>query len=257
MPSRPAVAPGDRIRWLERSDDDFPFYRGAPVAIRPSGWLVLLAAVALAFAALQPLQRAFPTGPAGFLPAIVFVGLPLAALAWAAGRGWTAIFRRPRARDLLLIVAAFLLTYAVTIAVGLVALSLFEAEPNPAADLLSSFDATQRTFFFLRSALQLFGEELFTILPFLALLWGLTRAGLSRRPAIGLAALAVSVMFALAHLPTYQWNYGQALVGLVPIRLVLLAPYLMTKNILVSTGAHILTDFATFALPLLAGEPAT
>lgn len=243
--------PADRIRWLERPADDFPYYRGRPVAIGPAGWLAVLAAVAVAFALLLPLQRAFPTGAAGFVPALVFVGLPLAALVWAAGRGWTAIFRRLRARDVLWMVAFFLMTYAVTIVVGLIVVGFFEGQANPAGGILASFDATQRTLFFLRSAVQLFGEELFTILPFLALLWWLTRRGVSRRAAICVASLAVAVVFALAHLPTYQWNLGQALIGLVPIRLVLLAAYLMTKNIAVSTGAHILTDFMTFGLPLL------
>lgn len=44
--------------------------------------------------------------------------------------------------------------------------------------------------------------------------------------------------------------------GLVPIRIVLLLPYVITRNIWVSTGAHILNDWAIFGLGMLPGSAA-
>ncbi len=105
--------------------------------------------------------------------------------------------------------------------------------------------------------MQLVGEELFTILPFLALLYWLnTRRGMGRTASIIIATLAVSILFAAIHLPTYRWNIPHALVALVPIRIVLLLPYFMTKNAWVSSGTHILNDWLIFGLPLLLASAA-
>ena len=102
--------------------------------------------------------------------------------------------------------------------------------------------------------MQLFGEEVFSILPFLALLyWLVARRGMSRNTGVLLACLGTALIFALAHLNTYNWNFAQALLGVGVARLVLLVPYIMTKNVLVSTGAHVLNDWAIFSLPLLLG----
>jgi membrane protease YdiL (CAAX protease family) len=43
----------------------------------------------------------------------------------------------------------------------------------------------------------------------------------------------------------------QALGGVGVVRLVLTLPYIMTKNIWVSTGAHVLNDWFTFSITLL------
>lgn len=99
------------------------------------------------------------------------------------------------------------------------------------------------------TGVKVLGEEIFTILPFLALLVFLDRR-LSRWSAIVLAALGISVIFALVHLPTYPWNLPQALIGLVPVRIVLLVPYLMTRNIWVFAPLHILKDWTIFSLAI-------
>lgn len=53
--------------------------------------------------------------------------------------------------------------------------------------------------------------------------------------------------FGLVHLPTYNWNLMQCLVVIGSARLVLTWAYVWTKNIWVSTGAHILNDWALIA----------
>jgi len=105
--------------------------------------------------------------------------------------------------------------------------------------------------FFGVTGIQLFGEEVFSILPFLALLWLLhTRFGFERKPAIVCAWVGCAIWFGAAHLPTYHWNFIQcfAVIGLA--RIVLLLAYLKTKNILVSFGAHLLTDWGIFVFAL-------
>lgn len=241
------------IGWLERKNDDFPYYTGHPVALSALQWVAVVLAVGVGFAALIATQPIFPTGLAGFIPAILYVAVPLGMLALVAGGHRTALFRRIRRIDLLWILVFFLLNAVVTLAVGFFVVHFFATSVNPAGDILVSATATERVLFFFKSAIQLLGEEIFTILPFLALMTlFVSYFGLSRTPAIILAALCVSTIFALIHLPTYQWHYAQAIIGLVPVRLVLLMPYIITKNIWVSTGVHIVNDWVIFGLPILA-----
>ncbi|WP_236016686.1 type II CAAX prenyl endopeptidase Rce1 family protein [Salipiger abyssi] len=240
---------------FERAGSDLPFYRGAPVSISAAGWLMVLASVAIAFLALNMTQPIFPTGPGTFIPALLFLLIPLATLVIVAGRhAPLALFRPVRRRDAKIIVGFFLLNAVVTVALGLLVTSLLHTAANPAGDRAASASGLDRVLFFGWTAIQLVGEEVFTILPFLAVLTFLDRS-LPRKTAIALAALGAAVIFALIHLPTYQWNVPQALIGLVPIRIILLMPYLITRNIWASAGTHILNDWTIFGLSMVGGAP--
>lgn len=239
---------------FERADCDLPFYRGVPVAIGPAGWLIVLASAGLAFVVLMAAQQWFQSGFAAFIPALLFTVIPLAALAAVAGlRAPLALFRRLRRKDGLLMLGFFILNAVATVLLGLLVTQLFQAAANPAGDKVAAAAALDRILFFGWTAVQLLGEEVFTILPFLAFLAYLDRK-LPRKSAIAAAALGAAVIFALIHLPTYQWNLSQALVGLVPIRIILLMPFLITRNICVSAGTHILNDWAIFSLSMISAE---
>ncbi len=70
-----------------------------------------------------------------------------------------------------------------------------------------------------------------------------------------LSTLLIGVLFAAVHLPSYGWNVLQVLSGVGIARLVLTIPYIITKNIWVWTGAHILNDWAFFGFALvMAGQ---
>ncbi|MCG6882315.1 MAG: CPBP family intramembrane metalloprotease [Silicimonas sp.] len=240
-----------RISWLERENDDFPYYDGQPVPVTGVQWVIVVASVALGFYVLFQLQLMFPTGPLSFLSSIAFVAIMLGTLALFTGRHWTALFRRMRGVDWLLILLFFVLNWIVTIAAGFLVVAVFDAQPNPAGKILAAASQLDKYLFFGKSAVQLLGEELLTVLPFLAVLTWLVAAGVSRTVAIVIAALVASTIFAMVHLPTYQWNWGHCLVALIPVRLVLLLPYIMTKNLWVSTGVHVVNDWLIFGLPLL------
>lgn len=236
---------------FERSDCDLPFYRGAPVAIGLAGWLIVFTALAFAFAALITMQPLFHAGFAAFIPALLFTLIPLAALALVGGlRAPRALFRPMRRPDWLLIPGFFLLNLILTFAVGLLINNFFQAEANPAGARVAEANGLDQVLFFGWTAIQLLGEEILTVLPFLAFLTLFDRQ-LSRKPAIIAAALVAAVIFALVHLPTYQWNLPQALIGLVPVRIVLLIPYIITRNIWVSAGTHILNDWLIFGLSII------
>jgi membrane protease YdiL (CAAX protease family) len=75
------------------------------------------------------------------------------------------------------------------------------------------------------------------------------------RAAIVGAWLISSLLFGLIHLPTYDWNLIQCIVVIGTARMVLTLPWILTKNIWVSTGAHIINDWLLFGLGLLVAGP--
>lgn len=233
---------------------DFPFCYGLPVALSGSHWLVVLAGVALGFYLLvapwtHPSQA---WGP--WVPALLFCAAPLGALALVAGRHWTALFRRLRPRDLLLMVGIAALNLVVTITVGALLEGQHAGAANPMFQQMGDADAATRAINFAAMVPQLLGEELLTILPFLAILWFLVnRLNAGRRTAIVVAWIVSALPFALLHLPTYQWNLLQCLAIIGTARLVLSLGYLLTRNLWVSTGAHVLNDWALLGTGLWLG----
>jgi len=258
MTSEHTAGPEDRFNWLERSGDDFPYYNGRPVLISGGQWWFVMLAVAAGFALLiypLPFLRGTFTK---LVPPILYWAVPLAALAMVAGTHWKALFRKLRGMDFVWMLVFFVLNFLITLVTGSIIVAFFEHTANPVSDSMVVASTMGKVLFFVRTGIQLFGEEVFSILPFLALLYWLNaRLRVSRKKAIVLAAIGVAVIFAAVHLPTYQWHLPQALIGVGIARLVLLLPYIMTKNIWVSTGAHILNDWAIFGLPLLASGAAS
>jgi membrane protease YdiL (CAAX protease family) len=232
---------------------DFPFYNGQPLALKPRAWALVLLAVALGFASLHlPL----PGGVWRLVPALLFPLIPLLALRRVAGpQAWPALFRRVSMRDLALALGIALLNIAVTFAVGAAVFAWFGASANPAIAALSRQGTGERALFFAAAIPQLLGEELLTMLPLLALLsWFSGPLGLPRRQALLWAWLLSALPFALVHLPTYQWNVLQCLLVIGSARLVLSLAYLRSRNLLVSTLAHVLNDWILLGAALALGS---
>lgn len=242
----------DRFAWLEDPKRDFPYYRGQPVGLTGWQWLLVMAAVCAGFLAVA-LPIAWPGGMAGsFVPAILLFAIPLAALALVAGTSWRALFRKVSGREITWMVLFALLNIVVTMSIGAVVTTLVEVKANAAIGSITGLDMAGRVLFLIKVALQLLGEEVISILPFLALLALFTqRFGASRRLAIVGAWLLSALLFGLAHMPTYGWNLVQCILIIGSARLVLTLPWIMTKNLWVSTGAHVLNDWLLMAMGLL------
>lgn len=242
----------DRFTRLEDPGKEFPFYNGAPVPISGGQWAFVLSMVAVAFLLLA-LPIDWPGETFGqFIPALLFPIIPLAALAYVAPGHWKSIFGRVGLREVKLMIGFALLNIVVTMGVGAVVHSLTEVTPNAAAAQLAGMDTAERIAFFAKIAPQLFGEEVITILPFLALLYFFTAVlGAGRKAAILGAWIVSSVVFGLIHLPTYDWNLIQCLIIIGSARLVLTLPWIMTKNIWVPTGAHIINDWLLLGMSIL------
>jgi len=237
--------------------NDFPYYNGIPARITGPQWWFVMLIVAIGFAVLVAPIPAFASRLGRFVPAILFFAIPLIGLRLVAGKHWTAIFRKLRVRDFLWMIAFALLNVVVALVVGSLVMKLFGAEANSALAGLADQTVGERVLFFLKAAIQLFGEEVLSILPFLAVMYlFFSHLRCSRTKAILAAWLLSAVIFGLAHLPTYNWNVVQCLLVIGSARLVLTLPYMLTKNIWVSTGAHILNDFVTFGISIVGASAA-
>jgi membrane protease YdiL (CAAX protease family) len=249
------MAPTHRLGRLEDPGTDFPFYNGLPVALSGPQWLLVMAAVVAGFAALI-VPVAWPGGAfGGLIPALLFVAIPLVALAYVAPGHWRVIFGRVGWREVRLMFGFALLNIVVSMAVGIAVRALAEVTPNAAAAELAGMDTLGRLAFFAKTVPQLLGEEIITVLPFLAVMTLLSaRFGVGRRGAVLGAWLITALLFGLIHLPTYDWNLVQCVVVIGTARLVLSLAWILTKNIWVSTGAHILNDWVLFGMGLLAAS---
>lgn len=244
------------FRWLEYPDDDFPYYNGKPVGLSGKQWLLLMLGVVAGFLVLIAPLPLFAGSVGQFIPAILFFAIPLAVLAWVTRQHGWALFRRVTIRDIKWMILFALLNIVVTMVIGLVVMKTIGMHSNPVFAGLATQTSVEHLLFFLKTLPQLLGEEVLTILPFLAIMTFLfARLHWSCKGAIIGAWLLSALLFGAAHLPTYDWNMVQAFVVIGSARLILLLPYIMTKNIWVSTGAHILNDWTLFIIALLVALP--
>jgi membrane protease YdiL (CAAX protease family) len=244
-------------RLIERADGrDFPFYDGEPVDVAGWKWGVIILACLVGFSALLFYPAA--NDLQSLVPRILFPAIPLAVFIGFTGRYWTTLFRKLTGVDYLNMVVFWLLNLAVSGVVGFLVMIVFGANANPATDGLAEGGPLQIIAFYVGTGIQLFGEEIFTILPFLAVMYLLfTKAKLSRNTSVILAWLITAAWFGAAHLPTYGWNFAQAFLIIGAARLVLTLAYIRTKNILVSMGAHVLNDWTIFTFALVAAGAAS
>jgi membrane protease YdiL (CAAX protease family) len=240
-----AVLWGQTLSDKAAARPDYPYYNGMPVAISPGGWGLVVAGCALGFLVLT--FWPFPTFPLSLVSAGLFTLIPLLALMVASGWHPPAIFRRLGLRDLGIAVGFGLLTLICSFGVGLTLSRFIQMTQNEVAVSMASATPLELVMFLSPTLVQLVGEELVTILPLLAVLWlCVNRFGMSRRAAIIVAVAVSTVWFAALHLPTYNWNILQCLLTIGTARIVLTMAYLLTRNVWVSSIAHIINDWTLF-----------
>lgn len=248
---------GKRLRF-EPNGVDFPFYQGAPISISIGGWLAIISGVAAGFAALVT-PMPFPDGNVtAWARVAAFVILPLLGLGIAARAHWKCIFASVGLREVKLMFGFALLNIVVSMAIGGVIKVFGTTASNATFADAAGLDGPGLINFFAKVAPQLLGEELITILPFLAILTLCHRAaGFGRNKAVIVAWLISALVFGLLHLPTYDWNLVQCVIVIGSARLVLTWAYIWTKNIWVSTGAHVINDWMLMASMIFLSPLAT
>lgn len=237
---------------LSLADGDFPFYNDEPIALSTWQWVPILLGVAAGFGALVApvpiVTNAFAASAVQFVQALLFPALPLLALAVVAKNHWTTLFAKVGWREVKWMIGIGLLNIVVSACVAVLVQKWFATDANPTVAAIKELPPAQLILFLLKTIPQLLGEELLTMLPFLAILFVLVKhAGLSRRASILVAWFVSAAIFGAAHLSTYDWNWIQCFVIIGSARLVLTLAYLQSKNILVSAGAHIFCDWTYFA----------
>lgn len=190
----------------------------------------------------------WPTGALGAtIPAVLFVAIPLAVLARVAPGHRRVVSGKVGWCEVRLIVGFALLKVVVSMCVGALVRAFTEVMPNAAIAQLSAMGTGERIAFFGKTLPQLLGEDVVTLLPFLAVLTILKQHfGAGRRGAVAGAWLVSSLFFGLIHLPTYDWNFVRCIVVIGTAPIVLTQAWIWTKNIWVSTGAQILNDWLLF-----------
>jgi len=248
----PSIPEQERIALLENPGRDYPFYRGEPVLLTGKQWGVVLLLVALAFAILIA-SIPWPFGAFGQLvPALLFPAIPLAGLAIASRGHAGSLFGPVGAKEIRYMFLFALLNVVVSMAVGGVVNAIFSTSPNSAVSTMSGLGTGELVLFFLKTIPQLFGEELLTVLPFLALMYFfVSKLQMERKPAVLLAWVISAILFGSVHLSTYDWNVAQCLLVIGSARLVLTLAYFRTRNILVSTGAHVINDWVLFVMNIV------
>lgn len=230
-------------RAIERQDGrDFPFYDGDPIRVPAWQWLTIIVACVAGITVLSFYPAA--NNIQSLVPRFLFTAIMLAVFIAFTGRHWSRIFQRTTARDVGTMAVFAVISLVVSFTVGIIVKEIFGSNANTATDGIHG--AGEIVAFYVGTAIQLLGEELFTVLPFLAVMTLCHRIGLTRTQAILIAWLATAIWFGAAHLPTYGWNFAQALLDIGAARLVLTLAYIRTKNIAVSTGAHIINDWVLF-----------
>lgn len=231
---------------------DFPYYDGQPISMGWLDWTIVLLSLVVAFACLTTISFAPWTGPLidDILRAILFTCIPLAALTWRTGPPFKALFHGFRwgyvGWGVLLGVLNLLFSYGI----GSFALRHMAMTSNGIVQILrDGGEPGGLGMVYLTTGIQLFGEELVTVLSFLFVLWvGVAKLGWSRTVSIVIAWIGSALIFGAMHLSTYGWNVVQALFLIGPIRLVLTLAYIKTKSIWASTIAHVLNDWSMFTL---------
>lgn len=228
---------------FERKNDDFPFYSELESPLNWKNSIVVLIAVMVGF-------YLFSMGFGGPVQPFMNVIFPLAALIFVTRKEWTSIFRKLKSRDIITILGAYIVNIIATFVVGGLVVKLFGGSPNAAIEAIDG-NFVEQIPFLLKTIPMLFGEELITILPFLIILRvGVQKFNMSRKNAIILGVIVSVIIFGAYHLPTYNWNFGQAIIVIGLARVILIYPYLKTKNIWTSFIAHVLNDWTLFALAL-------
>ncbi|ODT47733.1 CPBP family intramembrane glutamic endopeptidase [Devosia sp. 63-57] len=232
---------------------DYPYYNGETVAITPGGWALVVASCAMAFLVLT--FWPFPNFPLNFVSAALFTAIPLVALMAVSGWRPPAMFRPFGAKDIAIAIGFGLLTIACSFVAGFILSRFIDMTPNNVATSVASMGFVETLAFLSPTLIQLVGEEVVTILPLLGVMWlCATRLRMTRHSAIIVAVAVSTLWFAALHLPTYDWNILQCLVTIGTARIVLTMSYLLTRNLWVSSLAHIINDWSLFFTSFLLGH---
>lgn len=230
---------GDFFKF-ENGDFDFPFYNDIP-KLSIVDWIILLFGPLL-FVAILLLPFSLNSNAFAVLSCL----LCLIPVVYVSKGNLKLFFRIPERRDIKLIVLCFIsyFIYAIIMATLLDYFGLSTAA-NPV------FGMHMDVMFFVSSAIQLMGEELFKIILLIISMFVVYRFTNKRKLAVVLGVVVSLLLFALLHLPTYNYNFFQCIFVIGIGGIFNLFAYLKTKNVVASYLVHILIDFVPFIMSII------
>ncbi|RVU54356.1 CPBP family intramembrane glutamic endopeptidase [Anaerosphaera multitolerans] len=160
-------------------------------------------------------------------------------------RFWRKVFKPLKLGDLFKIFLVLLFTYAAAFLVSQLSVSMND---NPIIDMLSK---DKVVIYFFISILQLLGEEILFLIPFL-FIFNKLKYKTNKKVALTIAWFLSSEIFGILHLPTYSYNLFQCLVVIATIRFALSLGYIWTKNLTVTYIVHVLYDWIILLLLIFA-----
>lgn len=221
-------------------DPDFPFYNDDP-KIEPWG-IILFAAAALYLTLSVFFEIEYP----GYLGAVLFCVIPLAAYLTVTRCKMSLIVKKFKAMDFVRIIVTLILQYVFTLSIAVARTVMFGSEPTANSVLGAKMDAS----FWVVILIQLFGEELYKLLIFLVALILIYRITKKRMLSVVAATLITLLCFALAHLTAYNFNLTQILINQGLATFFCFYNYLKSKNILTSYIQHVLLDAIPFIMAM-------
>lgn len=215
---------------FEDGNTDFPFYNGNP-KLSIFEWFILLLGV-LIFTGLV----AFPFELNNKVAALIFCLSTLIPILYVSRGQWNLFFRRPKNKDILLIIKCLTLYYIYSFSMVFL-LRNIGIEVNSNA-ILNNIDFIS----FLFIIAQLIGEELFKIILLLIVMFLVYHFTNKRKISIICGVIISLLLFGLIHYNAYNGALSQIIFIIGFGSIFYLYAYLKTKNVIISYIAHVLID---------------
>lgn len=262
--------------WFEKNEQDFPFYNDQPIALSYRKWLIWVVITIGTFfffsgLLLEPITKIVhlkeklkivtdnPLNAVGITYGFLVVTLLVVFVTYRmiAGQHWDALFKRMRLKEfglsaLLGIVGMFISA----IYTKVVLTDLFHIKT--VADVTTKVNHAASTGVLILNAsetiIQLIVEEMWAIVPFLFVLMLCHKSfSMNRKTSILIAWIISSIVFGLYHIPSYDGNVAQAILGIGLSRLILTFSYVRYKNIWASYTTHLFWDMIPILSVLVQG----
>ena len=224
---------------MKNNSLDFPFYNDKKISIVD---IIILLIMPIFFTIFTFMPFSIPYGLGPF----VFFAAQFGAFLIVARGKISLLIKKPTFKDLVRVFATLILQYIV--AVGLVLILRFVF--GIVANSNGIFEMEMNALFWIKIAFQLFGEELYKILIFLAVLTIMYKLTKKRKLSIVIALTISVICFSFIHMTTYN-NIVQILLIQGLASLCCYYNYLKSKNILTSYLQHFLFDAIPFILSLI------
>ena len=215
---------------FEDKEYDLPFLNGDP-RFTTKNVIILLIGFLIAAAAPFIIH---PTGNQS-LKALIITLAPLLTVVYVFKDDMSNIIRKPRLKDILIVIIGFMLMLVLDIITGILISVLGLPVLTDSSVNGSMFSMA------IRLLVQLFGEELIKFIP-LVISAAFLYKYIGRKAAIVGAVIISQILFSFIHIPAYGFSILFLLIAIGLNSIVLPLVYVKTKNLVLCYFIHLLYD---------------